>query len=299
MPRNTPIFHPTFTGQGVVRSRGHHARIRATARWRRTTACRRAICRCAAISRCRSISRSGEVMGGLFFGHPDADSVHRARRAGSSSASPRRRPWPWTTRACTRRRSAKSPAASARKRRCAKRISARMNSSRRWRTSCAIRSRRSARPRSSRCPPSASEEQKRWSHEVITRQVRHMSLLLDDLLDISRITRGTLELRTEMTSLAAVVDAAVETSRPAHRSETPHVLHRAAADAGAIRGRSAAAGAGAVEPADERRQVHRPARHHSPARHGGRRASSSFPSPTPASGCRRKRCPPSSPCSPR
>ena len=42
-----------------------------------------------------------------------------------------------------------------------------------------------------------------------------MSLLLDDLLDISRITRGTLELRTEMTDLAAVVDAAVETSRPA------------------------------------------------------------------------------------
>jgi signal transduction histidine kinase/ActR/RegA family two-component response regulator len=61
---------------------------------------------------------------------------------------------------------------------------------------------------------SATEEQKRWSHEVITRQVRHMSLLLDDLLDISRITRGTLELRTEMTDLTTVVDAAVETSRP-------------------------------------------------------------------------------------
>jgi CheY-like chemotaxis protein/two-component sensor histidine kinase len=38
--------------------------------------------------------------------------------------------------------------------------------------------------------------------------------LLDDLLDISRITRGTLELRTEMTELAAIVDAAVETARP-------------------------------------------------------------------------------------
>jgi len=61
---------------------------------------------------------------------------------------------------------------------------------------------------------SASEAQKRWSHEVITRQVRHMSLLLDDLLDISRITRGTLELRAEMTDLSQVIDAAVETSRP-------------------------------------------------------------------------------------
>ena len=42
-----------------------------------------------------------------------------------------------------------------------------------------------------------------------------MALLLDDLLDISRITRGTLELRTEMTDLATVVGAAVETARPA------------------------------------------------------------------------------------
>ncbi len=63
--------------------------------------------------------------------------------------------------------------------------------------------------------PNATEAQKRWSHGVISRQVQHMALLLDDLLDISRITRGTLELRPEMTELSAVVDAAVETARPA------------------------------------------------------------------------------------
>jgi len=62
--------------------------------------------------------------------------------------------------------------------------------------------------------PGATEAQKRWSHDVISRQVQHMSLLLDDLLDISRVTRGTLDLRMEMTDLAAVVDAAVETARP-------------------------------------------------------------------------------------
>lgn len=60
----------------------------------------------------------------------------------------------------------------------------------------------------------ATDAQKRWSHDVISRQVHHMSVLLDDLLDVSRVTRGTLELRTEMTELAAVVDAAVETARP-------------------------------------------------------------------------------------
>ncbi|MEX2148662.1 MAG: PAS domain S-box protein [Steroidobacteraceae bacterium] len=63
--------------------------------------------------------------------------------------------------------------------------------------------------------PAATEAQKRWSHDVISRQVHHMALLLDDLLDISRITRGMLELRMESTELAAVVDAAVETARPA------------------------------------------------------------------------------------
>jgi signal transduction histidine kinase len=61
----------------------------------------------------------------------------------------------------------------------------------------------------------ATPEQKLWSHEVITRQVSHMSLLLDDLLDISRITRGTLELRKQRTNLADIVDSAVETARPA------------------------------------------------------------------------------------
>ncbi|MDB6045397.1 MAG: chemotaxis protein methyltransferase CheR [Gammaproteobacteria bacterium] len=62
--------------------------------------------------------------------------------------------------------------------------------------------------------PTATEAQKRWSSEVISRQVHHMALLLDDLLDISRITRGTLELRTEMIELAAVVHAAIEAARP-------------------------------------------------------------------------------------
>ncbi|MHB8720713.1 MAG: PAS domain S-box protein [Steroidobacteraceae bacterium] len=60
----------------------------------------------------------------------------------------------------------------------------------------------------------ATEAQKRWSHDVISRQVHHMSLLLDDLLDVSRITRGTLELRLEMADLRDIVDAAVEAARP-------------------------------------------------------------------------------------
>lgn len=62
--------------------------------------------------------------------------------------------------------------------------------------------------------PTATDAQKRWSHDVIDRQVQHMSLLLDDLLDISRVTRGTLALRMQTTELASVIDTAVETARP-------------------------------------------------------------------------------------
>ena len=49
---------------------------------------------------------------------------------------------------------------------------------------------------------------------IIERQLNHMVRLVDDLLDVSRITRGKIELRKEPVQLAAVVNSAVETSRP-------------------------------------------------------------------------------------
>jgi two-component system, chemotaxis family, CheB/CheR fusion protein len=63
--------------------------------------------------------------------------------------------------------------------------------------------------------PDRSCEQQKHAEEVIARQVTHMSRLLDDLLDTSRITRGILELRKTPTELTAVIGAAIETSRPA------------------------------------------------------------------------------------
>jgi signal transduction histidine kinase/ActR/RegA family two-component response regulator len=60
----------------------------------------------------------------------------------------------------------------------------------------------------------SSEAQRRWSHGIIERQVQNMSLLLDDMLDVSRIGRGTLLLRKSREFLATVVAAAIETTRP-------------------------------------------------------------------------------------
>jgi signal transduction histidine kinase/CheY-like chemotaxis protein len=58
------------------------------------------------------------------------------------------------------------------------------------------------------------ETQQKWARDVISRQVRRMALLLDDLLDVSRITQGRLELKLETVSLESIVDAAVELARP-------------------------------------------------------------------------------------
>jgi signal transduction histidine kinase/ActR/RegA family two-component response regulator len=51
--------------------------------------------------------------------------------------------------------------------------------------------------------------------EMMERQVNHMVRLVDDLMEVSRITRGKIELRKEPLDLEAVVRSAVETSRPA------------------------------------------------------------------------------------
>jgi PAS domain S-box-containing protein len=54
----------------------------------------------------------------------------------------------------------------------------------------------------------------RQAANVIERQSRHMGRLLDDLLDVSRITRDKLELRREIVSVQAVLELALEASRP-------------------------------------------------------------------------------------
>jgi len=59
-----------------------------------------------------------------------------------------------------------------------------------------------------------SDAQRRRSDEVIERQVEHMSRLLDDLLDVSRIARGHVELRKKWIDLTSVIGAAIDAARP-------------------------------------------------------------------------------------
>jgi signal transduction histidine kinase/DNA-binding response OmpR family regulator len=61
-----------------------------------------------------------------------------------------------------------------------------------------------------RSPSDATEQ----TLGVMQRQIGHMVRLIDDLLDVSRITSGKLQLKRERVTLSAVVEAAMETSRP-------------------------------------------------------------------------------------
>jgi len=212
LPRNTAIFHPTFTGRGVVRSPDitkdprygkmapHHGMPKGHL----------PVCSYLAVP---VISRSGEVMGGLFFGHPEANRfTERAEQLVVGVAS----------QAAVAMDNARLYEAAQREIASRERAEAALRETDQRKdeflATLAHELRNPLAPIRQATLISmsagASEEQKRWSHEVITRQVRNMSLLLDDLLDISRITRGTLELRTVMADLSAVVDAAIETSRP-------------------------------------------------------------------------------------
>ena len=49
---------------------------------------------------------------------------------------------------------------------------------------------------------------------MIERQLAQMVRLIDDLLDVSRITRGRLSLRKERVELAPIIRSAIDTSRP-------------------------------------------------------------------------------------
>ncbi len=59
-----------------------------------------------------------------------------------------------------------------------------------------------------------SDPNVRRSTEMIERQVQHLTRLVDDLLDVSRITSGKIKLQKEPVDLAVVVARAVETARP-------------------------------------------------------------------------------------
>jgi signal transduction histidine kinase len=61
---------------------------------------------------------------------------------------------------------------------------------------------------------SSDEESRNWASDVVERQVRRLVRLIDDLLDVARITSGKIRLRKDYVDAGSILDQAVESARP-------------------------------------------------------------------------------------
>lgn len=69
----------------------------------------------------------------------------------------------------------------------------------------------------------ADEPRLQGAREIIDRQLIHLSRLVDDLLDVSRITQGKVTLRKEIIALNTVIERAIEATRPLIESRRHHL----------------------------------------------------------------------------
>ena len=92
--------------------------------------------------------------------------------------------------------------------------------------------------------------------EIIERQVQQMARLVDDLLDVSRITRGKIELRKQAGGVGACGGARAGELSGAVQNSGTRAEHPDARGSDPAGGGSGAAGAGAGQPAQQRGQVH-------------------------------------------
>ena len=95
----------------------------------------------------------------------------------------------------------------------------------------------------------------RWSTEVIEDQIKHMTRMVDDLLDVSRITRGKVDLQKETISLVLVFELAVLARRPLIEDWQGRDYGR---DAPAFPGRSSDCRDGAGHDRPDHRRFHPP-----------------------------------------
>jgi signal transduction histidine kinase len=61
---------------------------------------------------------------------------------------------------------------------------------------------------------SPDEESRNWASDVVERQTRQLVRLIEDLLDVSRITSGKIRLRKDYVDAGSILDQAVESAQP-------------------------------------------------------------------------------------
>jgi len=215
MPRNTAVFGPTFAGKGIVRlddvtqdaryglSSPHHGMPAGHLPVRSYLAV-------------PVISRSGEVLGGLFFGHGEparfndaAERIVAGIAAQAAVAIDNARLHEQSERLIRQLREA----------------------DRRKDEFIATLSHELRNPLAPlrnalhllRLQGADIDGPLANVHGLMERQVNHLVRLVDDLLEMSRISRGVFELRSERLALAAVVQGAVDSCMPLLR-DAGHTL---------------------------------------------------------------------------
>jgi len=227
-PRPTAVFGPTFEGGPPVRSGDitkdprygrmgpHHGMPPGHLPVRSYLAA--SVC-----------SRSGEVLGGLFFGHPEPDVFdERSERlissfvAQAAVAIDNARLYDLAQRAAREREDILASERAARAE--AERHSTMKDE---FLAMLAHELRNPLAPITNAAQllkmPSVDESLRLKAVSIISRQVRHMTELVDDLLDVSRVTRGLVKLENENLDLNAVLRSAVEQARP-HIEAKNHTL---------------------------------------------------------------------------
>jgi signal transduction histidine kinase/DNA-binding response OmpR family regulator len=204
-PRNTAIFAPTFAGEGPVRlddvtrdpRYGHNAPHHGMPKGHLPVRSYLAV---------PVVSRSGEVLGGLFFGHSRAGVfTERAERLVTGIA-------------------AQAAVAIDNARLHEQRLQLIDQLREADRRKDEFLATLSHELRNPLAPLRNSLHLLRLAghagasatsiHQMMERQVQHLVRLVDDLLEMSRISRGTFELRKERVEVAGIVRNAVETSDP-------------------------------------------------------------------------------------
>ena len=220
MPRNTPVFNPTFRGEAVVRSDDItlDPRYGAMAPHYGLPPGHLPVRSYLAVP---VVSRSGEAIGGLFFGHPEpgifterheriivgmaahaAISIDNARlyEAAQKAAAERKRllESERLARAAAERSSGLKDA-----------FLANLSHELRTPLSAILGWSQVLRHRL------ADNPELRHGLDAIERNARVRTQLIEDLLDMSRITSGKVRLELQAVEPATVIEAAVETVRPA------------------------------------------------------------------------------------
>jgi len=240
-PRATAVFKPTFVGEPAIRSDDitkdprygkmapHHGMPKGHLPVRSYLAA-------------PVVSRSGDVIGGLFFGHSQVAVFNeRAERlitglaAQAAMAIDNARLYDLSQRAAKERQSLLD------NERMARAEAERLNQSKdEFLAMLAHELRNPLAPVSAAAAilrmAGNDANRVRQVGEIISRQIGHFTHLIDDLMDVSRVTRGLINLETEPVDIKTIINAAIEQVRPMIEARRHTLIMRIDADHAVVNG---------------------------------------------------------------